>query len=105
MPDPTDPGLQSGFTGLFGLVAVIVVLGIVASIGLTVYRAARLRAQGVNPLTVEQDLAAKVLKSDLLGATPSRSKAERLAELDVLVANGTISATERDSARARILAD
>lgn len=103
MPDPSDPGFTSAFGVVFGLVATIVVLGVVATAALSIYRAVRLSRQGVNPLTLETDLAAKALRSDALRRRPS--KAERLAELDVLVANGTISAGERESARARILAE
>ena len=100
MPDPSTPGTAL-FGVLFAVVLTIVVLTFALIIGLTIYRAVRLRRQGVNPLTLETDLAVKVLKSDMLRSTPS--KAERLAELDVLEANGTISPTERESARERIL--
>lgn len=112
MPDPSIPGDGDALFGAFGVVFAIVltfVLLIFALIiGTTIYRAVRLRRQGLNPLTLETDLAAKVLKSDLLRSTPPRaapSKAERLAELDVLAANGTISPAERESARERILAE
>lgn len=88
---------------LFGVALSVVLTFIVLVIGLTIYRAVRLRRQGVNPLTLETDLAATVLQSDILRRTPS--KAERPAELDALEANGTISRAERESARERILAE
>ncbi|HEV7624432.1 MAG TPA: hypothetical protein VGO26_09860 [Amnibacterium sp.] len=103
MPDPNAPGPDALFGAGFAVIATIVVLFFVGAIALSVYRAARLAKQGVNPLTLETDLAAKALQSDALRHTPS--KAERLAELDVLAANGTISAAERDEARSRILAE
>jgi hypothetical protein len=103
MPDPTAPGQDSLFGAGFAVVATLVVLLFAVTIGLAIYRAARLARQGVNPLTLETDLAAKALRSDALRRSPS--KAERLAELDVLEANGTISSAERDAARARILAE
>jgi hypothetical protein len=103
MPDPTAPGSDALFGVGFAVIATAVVIVFVGIIGLSIYRAARLAKQGVNPLTLETDLAAKVLHSDVLKQTPS--KPERLAELDVLEANGTISPAERQAARARILAE
>jgi hypothetical protein len=102
MPDPSQPG-DAVFGVGFAVIATLVVLVFAGVIGLSIYRAVRLSRQGVNPLTLQTDLAAKVLRSDALQRTPS--KAERLAELDVLAANGTISAVEREAARARILAE
>ena len=100
MPDPSMPGVAL-FGVAFAVVLTLVVLTFALIVGLTIYRAVRLRRQGVNPLTLESDLAVKVLKSDMLRGT--QSKAERLAELDVLQANGTISSAEREAARGRIL--
>src|SRR5438067_1301862 len=95
MPDPSIPGdgdlLFGAFGVVFAIVLTFVLLMFALIIGMTIYRAVRLRRQGVNPLTLETDLAVKVLKSDMLRSTPpraARSKAERLAELDVLAANG-----------------
>jgi hypothetical protein len=101
MPDPA--GGDALFGAGFAVLATVVVVVFAGIIGVSIYRAARLAKQGVNPLTLETDIAAKVLQSDALRRTPS--KVERLAELDVLEANGTISAAERDAARARILAE
>ncbi len=103
MPDPTDPALPGLVGGAAAVIVVLVIVVFVGIVALTVYRAVRLSRQGVNPLTLETDLAAKALQSDVLRRSPS--KAERLAELDALVADGRISATERDAARARILAE
>ncbi len=111
MPDdPSMPGTgmrcSAPSASFFAIVLTLVVAVFALIVGTTIYRAVRLRRQGVNPLTLETDLAAKVLRSDMLRSTPPRaapSKAERLAELDVLAANGTISAAERETARGRIL--
>lgn len=100
LDDPSMPGMAL-FGVVFAIVLTLVVAVFVLIIGSAIYRGVRLRRQGVNPLTLESDLAVKVLNSDMLRRTPS--KAERLAELDVLAANGTISAAERETARARIL--
>jgi hypothetical protein len=103
MPDPTAPSTDAVFGAGFAAIATLVVLVFVGVVVLSIHRAARLARQGVNPLTLETDLAARALKSDAL--RPSTSKAERLAELDVLLADGSISAAERETARARILAE
>lgn len=102
MPDPSVPG-DAVFGAGFAVIATLVVLVFVGVIGLSIHRAVRLSRQGVNPLTLETDLAARALKSGALRQAPS--KMERLAELDVLEANGTISAAEREAARARILVE
>ncbi|HEY8317825.1 MAG TPA: hypothetical protein VIG76_03260 [Amnibacterium sp.] len=101
MPDdPSMPGMPL-FGVFFAIVLTLVVAVFVLVLGTAIYRGVRLRRQGVNPLTLDSDLAVKVMQSDVLRRTPS--KAERLAELDVLAANGTISAAERATARERIL--
>jgi hypothetical protein len=88
---------------MFTIVPVLIVLIVVVGIGLTIYRAVRLRSQGVNPLTLEQDLAAQALRSQAL--QPARSKADRLDELDRLRAMGSISEQELATARARVLSE
>ena len=76
---------------------------IVVSIGVSVYRASRMANRGQNPVTLQEDLAWQAQRSATL--QPSRTKAERLAELDSLHAAGAISDTEREQARARIIAE
>lgn len=84
-------------------IASVIGLIVVVSIGVSVYRAARMANRGQNPVTLPEDLAWQAQRSAAL--RPSRTKAERLAEIDSLHASGSITDTERDQARARIIAE
>ena len=88
---------------MFGIVATLIAIGFVVTIATVVYRSVRLARRGVNPLTLQEDLATRALRSEALA--PSRSKGDRLAELDALHATGRISDTEHAAARARVLAE
>jgi hypothetical protein len=104
MPDPAGGDtLFAVFPILFGIVALIVVAGIALTITLAVVNARRLRQQGLNPLTLQSDLAARAMRAQVLA--PARTKAERLTELDDLLGTGRISAEEFQVARERILAE
>ena len=100
--DPDFPS-RSGIGTAGAGVAVLTGIVLVVIVGLIVYRSVRLARRGVNPLTLQEDVATRVLQSDALG--PARSKAERLAELDALHADGRITGEEHAAARARVLAD
>jgi hypothetical protein len=95
-PGVGDPmmGMSTGMEGAFGLVLILVVAGVIFSIG-------------TDPFTVDAAVAAKVLKSDMLAppaaSAPARSVEERLGELDDLFARGVISADEHREARAALL--
>lgn len=113
-PPPDDPGLSvlvpsavdstfNGFIGLFVVMAVVV-------LGLGIRRWMRYAQHGIDPTVVDVDLQAKLLKSDLLAGERAepvarRTVTERLAELDALLAAGTISAEEHAAARATVLED
>lgn len=56
---------------------------------------------GINPLTMETEAMATLIKSKALAQ--EKSLEERLAELDALHAKGTISAAELAAARAEAL--
>jgi hypothetical protein len=110
----TQPGLDdqfSAFQGVFAFVAVLVVLGIIGGVVASIVRAKRVVDAGHNPLTLETDIALKVLDSQALaregsapeGSAPEGSVGRRLAELDALQANGAITAAEYAAARERIL--
>ncbi|MFD1721981.1 SHOCT domain-containing protein [Amnibacterium endophyticum] len=99
-PDPFPAGVSHAAFVVVPAIIGIVFLLIVVSI---VYRSVRLGRRGVNPLTLQEDLAARALRSQALA--PARSKAERLAELDRLHADGAITDAERADARDRILAE
>ena len=81
-----------------GIIVTVVFVLVVVGVVLNVRKA---KSLGLDPLTANVDLAAKAMDSDLLRG--SRSKAERLAEVDALLAAGTITATEHAEARAAIL--
>lgn len=104
--DPTMSGAVTGFSTIFVIVATIVVLGFVFAIVVGVRKYQLLRREGVDPLTVDAALAAKVLKSDALrpadGGAPTIET--RLREVDDLRARGVISEDEHRAARAAILA-
>ena len=112
--DPTGmDGMASGFSAVFGLV---LVLGIVGAVFGLVIRARKYRIlsdAGIDPLTVDAQIAAKVLRSDALApaasepavATPPPAPTieQRLIELDGLRARGIISDEEHREARAAVL--
>jgi hypothetical protein len=75
MPDPA--GGDALFTlvpVLFGVVVLLVLAGFALVITLAAMNARRLRRQGLNPLTLQTDLAARAMRSRLLA--PERTKAE-----------------------------
>jgi hypothetical protein len=109
----SDSGMaaaQNGFGALFGLVVVVAIAGVIFSavVGMRKYRV--LKDAGVDPLTVDAAIAAKVLRSDVLAPatptvtpTPEKTLEERLAELDDLHARGVISDDEHRDARSAAL--
>jgi hypothetical protein len=108
---PVDPGFEgplapSGFDAIFGIITVLVVVGIVVSVIVGVRKWMLLHDAGIDPLTVDARLAATVINSNAL--RPEESLAPvgveaRLAQLDDLHARGVITADERATARAAIL--
>ncbi|MCU1570507.1 MAG: hypothetical protein JWR33_1248 [Naasia sp.] len=94
------PG-EGAFTLVFGVAAVVIGLGFVATIVLAVINFRRVRDAGHNPFTLETDLATRALDSGLLA--PSRSVEDRLRELQGLRDRGVITAEEYATARADIL--
>ena len=74
---------------------VLVVMGLIWAANIA--NAIKLRKSGINPLTATADIANRVLASEML--SPAVSTEERLAEIDRLFANGTISAEEHKAAR------
>ncbi|KQQ01407.1 MULTISPECIES: hypothetical protein [unclassified Rathayibacter] len=100
MDIPSDPG----FSGTFGVIATIfpiffvaVIVIIVVIIVANVRRAKKL---GVNPLTLQTDVAARFAQG---GLAADRPLADRLAELESLRAAGTISEAEYAAARTAAL--
>ena len=100
--DVPDAGQMPGTVviGLivFGLFFVFVVMLMVVS-ATKRYRAAK--DAGLDPFAGDIQLMGAAKDSQLLA--PERSVEERLAEVDGLLAAGTISQDEHDAARARII--
>jgi hypothetical protein len=99
-PDPLQPG---GADVMFTVVPVLIVIGFVFVIGSIVYRSVRMARRGQNPLTLQEDVAMRVLRAPQLQR--ARTKAERLDELDTLRALGRISEEELAAARAKVLSE
>ena len=94
------PGSEAA-DSLFAIVPVIIAIGFVAVVGIAIYRFYAARREGLDPLAGDIELMAAAKDSQLLA--PERSMEERLAEVDALLAAGTISQDEHDAARARII--
>ncbi|MEU2200701.1 hypothetical protein [Isoptericola sp. NPDC019482] len=110
--DVVGPGdlAGGGFGGFFGFVLVVGVLVAVVSVVMAARRAKKLHDAGIDPLDPETDLQVRMARSRAMAPAPRdagggdrRPVAERLAEVDRLHAEGTITSVERDAARARIL--
>lgn len=112
--DFIDPGTggsfsaaADGFAGLMGVVAVIIVGTIIFGgvVALRKYRV--LKDAGIDPLTVDATIAAKVINSDALSSRSQqpavKSIEERLRELDDLRARFVITEDEYREARAAAL--
>lgn len=110
-----DPAVlvPASFDVLWSAAVAIIGIGAVVVVVLVVRNAGRLVRHGIDPTTVEAEVAARLLQSQALapavpaegGAAAVRSVEERLAELDALHARGVISEEERAAARARVLTD
>ncbi|KJC64036.1 SHOCT domain-containing protein [Agreia bicolorata] len=81
-----------------GFIAVVFVYVIVS----VFVNASRVRRAGHNPLTLQSDIATKLLDSDALSSQPSVEA--RLEKIEQLCSAGTISNDEYDAARSRLLA-
>jgi type IV secretory pathway VirB10-like protein len=130
-PQSFDVLEPSGFDTMFTVFPVIfgiVFVGIiVVGVTMAVRRAKKFKDAGIDPLDPEADIAIRVMRRTGLAGppprvpgqaaasptppspTPPRSAApvsslgQRLAELDALHRAGTITAAERDAARAKVL--
>lgn len=92
----------AGFFIFFGFAVVFIVGVLVAMVVIISRNAAKARALGHDPVTMQTELAARAMDSGLLA--PAKSLEERLAELDGLRARGVITAEEHAKARADALA-
>jgi hypothetical protein len=95
--------IPTPFLVVFCLVLALVVAGFVVTfVGIAKGRRTLLDA-GIDPLTAQAQLAAKLMNSELL--SPAHTLEQRLAELDDLHRRGVISDEEHRTARAKALAD
>ncbi|MET4581390.1 uncharacterized protein HemY [Conyzicola nivalis] len=92
---------NSLFPVVFIAIALVAVAVFVVAIVSVVRNSRRVRQHGLDPMTLQADLAAKVMRSDLLSG--GQSKAQRLAELDAMLTEGVITPAEHAAARAAIL--
>ncbi len=110
----------SGFGGIFAIVIVLMVVLVIANVAMAARRAKKLHDAGIDPLDPKTDLQVRWAQSRTTASAdpdrtsrrapadeppsgPEKTTEERLAEVDRLYAAGTISPSERDAARARIL--
>ena len=98
---PVTSGIPALLVALFVIFGIfflsVLVLVVVSSVKR--YRAAK--AAGLDPFAADVQLMGRAANSAALA--PLRSSTDRLAEIDDLLSSGTISATEHQSARARII--
>ena len=94
---------NSLFPVVFIVIALVVVAVFMVAIVSVVRNSRKARQHGLDPMTLQADLAAKVMQSDLLAG--GQSKSQRLGEVDAMLAAGEISQAEHAAARAAILRD
>ncbi len=110
-----DPTAGGGFGDVAGLFVAIFVIVAVLGVAMSLRRASKLRDAGIDPLDPETDLQVRWAQNldrgrppvpapaPASGTAPGKTVDERLADVDRLYAAGTITPSERDAARARIL--
>lgn len=108
-----DPSPGPVFTVVLIVFGILFVAVVVLMITVTVRRAKKFRDAGIDPLDPQADMAIRLMqRGGLAGmppqvpgpaAPPPPSLTQRLAELDALHRAGTITADERDAARAKLL--
>jgi len=107
-PDPfgsSNPfdDLVVGF-GVFGVlfaVAFVAVIGFIVFVAVRNYKASK--NAGLDPFTLQTELAVRAAKSQMLA--PRQSREQRLAELEDLLARRVITPEEHQQARMKILTE
>ncbi|MGB9033925.1 hypothetical protein BLJ79_15210 [Arthrobacter sp. UCD-GKA] len=107
-PDPfgnSNPfdDLVVGF-GVFGVlfaVAFVAVIGFIVFVAVRNYKASK--NAGLDPFTLQTELAVRAAKSQMLA--PRQSREQRLAELEDLLARRVITPEEHQRARMKILTE
>lgn len=98
MPDSVTPGFMPIIFWIIGGFVLLVFIFVIVS---AVKSAARVRRAGHNPLTLQADIATRLLDSDALGSEPTVEA--RLERLERLRTTGTVTEEEYDAARSRLL--
>ncbi len=107
-PDPSkvSDGIDAAFSLMPILVGVFVVL-FVAAVGFMIFSTVRnykaSKNAGLDPFTLQTELAVRAAKSEMLA--PKKTLEEKLAELDSLLARGLITRDEYTQARLKALSD
>lgn len=91
------------FTAIFFGVLVLIGLIFISVIVVAVRNARAARRHGLDPTTMQTELAARIITSEPLRG--ARTVEQRLSALDSLRDSGTITAEEHRAARAKILGD
>ena len=108
-PDPLNapavsPGM--GFEGLFGVAIFAVIVVGAISLFIWLRNVNKVVQSGNDPTTFETDIAIRAMQSQALAPEKAqKSTVERLAELEALLAAGTITPDEHAAARAKVLGD
>lgn len=97
-PNVTDPLIPGGYAVMFTVIPIVIVIVFAAIVIIAVMNIRRARKHGLNPLTMQTDMAARFIQHGA-GAGPDAPLKDRLAELEALKASGAI--TEREYAQAR----
>lgn len=111
-PDPfvtPTVGTGGGVEGLFGIAVFFVIVIGAISLFIWLRNVNKVVQSGNDPTTFETDLAIRAMQSQALAPAaaeaPARSTADRLADLDALLAAGTITTDEHTAARAKVLGE
>lgn len=102
-PEVPTIEVPAAFDALFMIVPLLFVAAVVFAVVVGARNFRTARARGIDPLTAQTELTARLLESEALRpaqpTAPERSVEDRLRELDDLHARGVITAEERAEAR------
>ena len=108
--DPDLAGYPGGlgfmfdsFNVIFGIVALLVLAGFIFTAFIWVRNYKASKNAGLDPFTLQTELAVRAAKSEMLA--PKQSREQKLAELDGLLARGVITRDEYTQARLKALTD
>ena len=101
-PDPwNDMVVGFGVFGVLFAIAFVAMIGFIVFVAVRNYRASK--NAGLDPFTLQTELAVRAAKSQMLA--PRQSREQRLAELEDLLARRVITPEEYQQARMKILTE